>query len=86
MNIAYRTPAKFVHIMNEVKTMSDKDRKELITLIELSMDKEETPYASAMTRECIEQCAGAWVGEETAEEIIANIYNSRKSSSEPVAF
>lgn len=86
MNTVYSTPAKFVPIMNEIKSMSEKDRKELITLIEMSLDKDETHYASDKTRKCIEQCAGTWVGEETAEEIIANIYNSRKSSSEPVTF
>ena len=32
----------------------------------------------------IKRCCGSWVGEQSAEEIIANINDSKKSKSEPV--
>ena len=38
------------------------------------------------TKEMVERCCGSWVGEQSAEDIIANINESKMSKSEPVKF
>lgn len=36
------------------------------------------------TRRMLDKYVGSWEGDETAEEIIRNIYESRRSRSEPI--
>ena len=38
------------------------------------------------TKEMVERCCGSWVGEQSTEDIIANINKSKMSKSEPVKF
>ena len=47
---------------------------------------EEIKTPADRTKEMVERCCGSWVGEQSAEDIIANINESKMSKSEPVKF
>ena len=50
------------------------------------INAEEIKKPENRTKEMIERCCGSWVGEQSAEDIIANINESKMSKSEPVKF
>lgn len=75
-------------VWNEVKNWNSEDKVNLITLLSMSLaeqpEKKETE--SEKTKRMLEKYAGKWSGDETAEDIIRNIYESRRSNMEPVKF
>lgn len=81
-----RLAGKFPH-WRELEKLSKEDKIDVIALLSMSIagdTEKETP--KDRTREMIERCCGSWVGEQSAEEIIANINESKTSNPEPVKF
>jgi len=78
---------KRIPYWNELEKLSKDDKINIIAMLSLSIaDSNEEEPKKDRTREMIESCCGSWVGEQTAEEIIANINNSKRTKSEPVKF
>ncbi len=81
-----RLASKVPH-WHELEKLSKEDKIEVIALLSMSIaDVEEKDKPKDRTREMIEKCCGSWVGEQTAEDIVANINESKCSKSEPVTF
>lgn len=79
--------ARKVPHWHELEMLSKEDKIEVIALLSMSIaNAEEKEKPKDRTREMIEHCCGSWVGEQSAEEIIANINESKFSKSEPVNF
>ncbi|WP_297243162.1 hypothetical protein [uncultured Prevotella sp.] len=79
-----RLASKIPH-WHEIENLSKEDKINIIALLSMSIanaDEKEEP--KDRTQEMIKRCCGSWVGEQSAEEIIANINDSKKSKSEPV--
>lgn len=73
--------------LNELKNLSNDEKLQIIMFLSSSMmdsHKAQKP-SERYTKEMLDRFSGAWVGEETAEEIINNINKSKKSHSEPVS-
>ena len=73
--------------LNELKNLSNDEKLQIIMFLSSSMmdsHKVQKP-SERYTKEMLDRFSGAWVGEETAEEIINNINKSKKSHSEPVS-
>ena len=70
---------------NEIKGLDKSEKLRLIALLSSSLvsDKNDVQKEDR-TQKMIDRFCGSWVGEESAEDIIANIENSKKSHSEPV--
>lgn len=73
---------------NELKDLSSDEKLQIIMLLTSSLRKEKKlkEPSKSYTKEMLHRFSGAWVGEESAEEIIDNINKSKKSHSEPVSF
>lgn len=79
--------AKKVPHWHEIEMLSKEDKIEVIALLSMSIaNVEESNPPVDRTQEMIERCCGSWVGEQSAEEIIKNINESKISKSEPVKF
>ena len=73
---------------HELEKLSKDDKINLIALLSASIVEGEEPGGTqdeGMER-LIKNCFGTWKGEETTEEIIANINESKCSKSAPVKF
>ena len=71
----------------ELEMLSKEDKIDVIALLSMSIaNAEDTETPQDRTQEMIERCCGSWVGEQSAEDIIANINESKISKSEPVKF
>lgn len=73
---------------NELKHLSNDEKLQIIMLLSSSMrhshnNIQESP--DKYTKEMLDHFSGAWVGEESAEDIISNINESKKSHTEPVS-
>ena len=79
-----RLASKVPH-WHEIEMLSKEDKIDVIALLSMSIANEKEMSADR-TQEMIERCCGSWVGEQSAEEIIANINDSKISKSEPVNF
>lgn len=72
---------------NEIKRLDKEDKLKLMALISSSLVSDEKDISEKdRTQEMIDCFCGSWVGKESAEDIIANIENSRSSHYEPVKF
>ncbi len=81
-----RLASKVPH-WHEIEMLSKEDKIDVIALLSMSIANADGKEVSAdRTQEMIERCCGSWVGEQSAEEIIANINDSKISKSEPVKF
>lgn len=81
-----RLASKVPH-WHELEMLSKEDKIDVIALLSMSIaNAEEKEMPTDRTQEMIERCCGSWVGEQSAEEIIANINESKMSKSEPVKF
>lgn len=89
MNMAVlnkRLASKVPH-WHELEMLSKEDKIDVIASLSMSIANAEAPEMSRdRTQKMIDRFCGSWVGEESAEDIIANIENSKKSHSEPVKF
>ena len=89
MNIAAlnnRLASKVPH-WHELEMLSKEDKIDVIALLSMSIaNTEDKETSKDRTHEMIERCCGSWVGEQSAEDIIANINESKISKSEPVKF
>ena len=89
MNIAAlnnRLASKVPH-WHELEMLSKEDKIDVIALLSMSIaNTEDKETSKDRTQEMIERCCGSWVGEQSAEDIIANINESKISKSEPVKF
>ena len=84
--LSNRLASKVPH-WHELEKLSKEDKIEVTALLSMSManaEKIKTP--ADRTKEMVERCCGSWVGEQSAEDIIANINESKMSKSEPVKF
>lgn len=73
-------------IWREAKKLSKEDKIHLITLLSISLaDTATNESSSDKTRQMIAKHAGSWKGNESAEEVINNIYASRNSSGTPLS-
>lgn len=72
----------------ELVRLSKEDKINVIAMLSLSIadTSEMDTSKNDKTQEMIDRCCGSWVGEQTAEEIIANINASKSSKQEPVKF
>lgn len=97
MRLASNLEIQNTPVWNEVKNWNDEDKVNLITLLSVSLaDKksvetkdvaaEKSETEAEKTKRMLEKYVGCWEGDETAEEIIRNIYESRRSRSEPIKF
>ncbi len=72
---------------NEIEKLNKDEKLKLMALISSSLVSDGNDVSEKdRTQEMIDRFCGSWVGKESAEEIIANIENSRNSHSEPVNF
>lgn len=72
---------------HELEMLSKEDKIDVIALLSMSIaNAEDTETKKNRTQEMIERCCGSWVGEQSAEDIIANINASKISKPEPVKF
>ncbi len=79
--------ASKVPYWHELETLSKDDKIEIIALLSMSIaNAEEADKPKDRTQEMIERCCGSWAGEQSAEDIIANINETKLSKSDPVAF
>ncbi len=77
-----RLASKVPH-WNEIEKLSKDDKISVIALLSLSIAEMEEPVTPKdRTQEMIERCCGSWVGEQSAEEIIANINVKAKNQSQ----
>ena len=84
--LSNRLASKVPH-WHELEKLSKEDKIEVIALLSMSITNAEEIKAPAdRTTEMIERCCGSWVGEQSAEDIIENINESKKSKSELVKF
>ena len=81
-----RLASKVPH-WHELEMLSKEDKIDVIALLSMSIaNAEKIEVPKDRTQEMIERCCGSWVGEQSAEDIIANINESKISKSEPVKF
>ena len=81
-----RLASKVPH-WHELEMLSKEDKIDIIALLSMSIaNAEDTEMPRDRTQEMIERCCGSWVGEQSAEDIIANINDSKMSKAEPVKF
>ena len=81
-----RLASKVPH-WHELEMLSKEDKIDIIALLSMSIaNAEDTEMPRDRTQEMIERCCGSWVGEQSAEDIIANINDSKMSMAEPVKF
>lgn len=81
-----RLASKIPH-WHEIEALSKEDKIDIIALLSMSIaNMDEKGNMNDRTQEMVEHCCGSWVGEQSAEEIIANINESKTSRSEPVKF
>lgn len=72
-------------VWREAKKLSKEDKIHLITLLSISLaDTASNEWSDDKTRRMVAKHAGSWKGNESAEEIINNIYTSRNSSVTPL--
>lgn len=84
--LSNRLASKVPH-WHELENLSKEDKIEVIALLSMSIaDAEDIKTPADRTKEMVERCCGSWVGEQSAEDIIANINESKMSKSEPVNF
>lgn len=84
--LSNRLASKVPH-WHELEKLSKEDKIEVIALLSMSIaNAEEIKTPADRTKEMVERCCGSWVGEQSAEDIIANINESKMSKSEPVKF
>ena len=77
----------FSPYLNHMRNLNKEDKIEVIALLSMSIaNAEEIKTPADRTKEMVERCCGSWVGEQSAEDIIANINESKMSKSEPVKF
>ena len=75
------------HELEKLSKEDKIDKIEVIALLSMSIaNAEEIKTPADRTKEMVERCCGSWVGEQSAEDIIANINESKMSKSEPVKF
>ena len=73
--LSNRLASKVPH-WHELEKLSKEDKVEVIALLSMSMaNAEEIKTPADRTKEMVERCCGSWVGEQTAEDIIANVSN-----------
>ena len=73
--LSNRLASKVPH-WHELEQLSKEDKIEVIALLSMSMaNAEEIKTPADRTKEMVERCCGSWVGEQTAEDIIANVSN-----------
>ena len=83
----YPNVADKIPYWRELEKLSKEEKKTLIAMLSMSIaDTKEQETVRDRTQEMIERCCGSWVGEQTAEEILANINGSKMSKPEPVKF
>lgn len=70
----------------ELEKLSKDDKITLVAVLSSSILESEERKPKDRTQEMIDCCCGLWVGEQTAEEIISNINDSKMSKSNPVKF
>jgi hypothetical protein len=81
----------------EIRKLNKDEKIRLLALISTSLVEDSQSQATSLTKNeeeladegmdrLMKNCFGAWKGDETAEQIIANIRESRHSASEPVQF
>ena len=81
-----RLASKIPH-WHEIEMLSKEDKIDVIALLSMSIANTYDKKSSKdRTKEMIERCCGSWVGDLSAEDIIANINESKISKSEPVKF
>lgn len=85
MRTARITSRAVAPLWKQIERMSNSDKLTLINLISSSMIEEGATAKESESKSPVRRFAGVWVGEETAEEILGNIYSGRQSSAEPVA-
>ena len=84
--LSNRLASKVPH-WHELEKLSKEDKIDVIALLSMSIaNAEEIKKPENRTKEMIERCCGSWVGEQSAEDIIANINESKISKSKPVKF
>ena len=84
--LSNRLASKVPH-WHELEKLSKEDKIEVIALLSMSIaNAEEIKTPTDRTKEMVERCCGSWVGDQSAEDIIANINESKMSKSEPVKF
>ena len=87
MLTVHHTVEPKVPYWNEIKDLGKSEKIRLIALLSSSLISDKNVVSEKnRTQEMIERFCGSWVGEESAEDIIANIEISKKSHSEPVKF
>ena len=78
--LSNRFASKVPH-WHELEKLSKEDKIEVIALLSMSMaNAEEIKTPADRTKEMVERCCGSWVGEQSAEDIIANINESKSQS------
>ncbi len=73
---------------NELKHLSNDEKLQIIMFLSSSMIHPHNNIQVSpdkYTKEMLDHFSGAWVGEESAEDIISNINESKKSHTEPVS-
>ena len=72
---------------NELSKLSKSEKESIIALLSMSINDVEQPCVPEDgTHEFLKRCCGSWKGEQSAEEIIANINESKTSDVEPETF
>lgn len=85
MEVVNNAKIQEMPLWNELKGLDKREKLKLIALLSSSLVSDDVAEPKRdRTQEMIDRFCGAWVGDETAEEIIANIENSRMSHVEPV--
>lgn len=71
---------------DELKNLSNDEKLQIIMLLSSSMRKKEEDEEKSdyYTKKMLSRFSGAWVGEESPEEIIENINSSKKSHVDPI--
>lgn len=71
--LSNRLASKVPH-WHELEKLSKEDKIEVIALLSMSMaNAKEIKTPADRTKEMVERCCGSWVGEQSAEDIIANL-------------
>lgn len=85
MNIANNQLRNRIPYLDELVKLSSTDKITLISVLSSSLLENEDKKRNK-TMELVKRCCGSWTGEQTAEEIIKNIDDSRMSRSTPIKF
>ncbi len=85
IEIGNSTKIEKTSLWNELKGLDKGEKLKLISLLSSSLVSDAIVEPKKdRTQEMIDRFCGSWVGDESAEDIIANIENSRMSHVEPV--